>query len=115
MPPPGNWMIPPPSMTWASGSGNAPPMRDIREPPLDVEEAQIIKLPVRLALDVNELQQAQERGDVAELVVGQRRLEAGERERRALVDVERQVVGIDQIQRALRAVRVGIERDAADI
>src|SRR5262249_62421241 len=64
--------------------------------PSDVEECEVVELAVRLALDVDKLDQRDDRPDVAELPVGQRALEAGEVERGALMDVGRDVVGVEE-------------------
>src|SRR5262245_15221329 len=52
----------------------------------DVQELKAIDFRVALGFDVDELQQRQDRRDVAELIVWQRRLEAREGEGRALME-----------------------------
>src|SRR5258707_11381185 len=105
-------MTPPPSAGCVGEKGKRPPIRMI--PSLYVQEVEVGELAVRLRLDVDELQQRQDRADIAELAIRQRRLEAGELEAGFLMDIERQVVRVEQVERAFGTFRIGIDRHAAD-
>ena len=61
---------------------------------------------VRLRLDVDQFQDADQRPHVSELKIAQRRFEAGELERRHDVNIQIDVVRVQQVERAFRAILV---------
>src|SRR5215472_10396005 len=104
---------PRPTGTEACPYGNAPPI--LIDLSSDVQEVEAVELAVRLALDVDQLQQGEQCADITELAVRQRALKTREIKSGPLMDIEREVIGVEQIQRALRAVRIGVHRHAGDI